>query len=59
MNEQNKKEQAILWRAAMMALGRSLRHEYQNKQEELPERMHRLVAELEMAGAAKDDERHD
>jgi hypothetical protein len=43
----------------MMALGRALRHEYQNKQEEMPEHIHRLLTQLEMAGAAKNDESRD
>jgi len=29
MNEPNKKEQAMLWRAEVMALGHALRHEYE------------------------------
>src|SRR4051794_19345142 len=37
MNDHNKKEQVMLWRAAVMALGRALRHEYENKQEEMPD----------------------
>jgi hypothetical protein len=59
MNEQNKKEQAMLWRAAVMALGRALRHEYESQQEEMPEHMRQLVIQLEMAGAAKNDESRD
>jgi hypothetical protein len=53
MNEQNKKEQVMLWRAAVMALGRALRHEYQNKQEAMPEHMRELVTQLETAGKPK------
>jgi hypothetical protein len=53
MNNQNKEEQVMLWRAAVMALGRALRHEYENKQEEMPEHMRQLVTELEAAGKTK------
>ena len=53
MNDQNKEEQVLLWRAAVMALGRALRHEYENKQEEMPEHMRELVTQLETAGKPK------
>ena len=53
MNDQNKEEQVMLWRAAVMALGRALRHEYENKQEEMPEHMRQLVTQLETAGKPK------
>jgi hypothetical protein len=52
----NNKEQVMLWRATVMALGRALRHEYESKQEEIPEHMRRLVNQLETAGATKNDE---
>jgi hypothetical protein len=55
MNEQNKKEQEMLWRAAIMAVGRALRHEYENKREEMPEHMRELVTQLETAGKPKNE----
>jgi hypothetical protein len=55
----NNTEQVVLWRAAVMALGRALRHEYESKQEEIPEHMRRLVTRLEMAAAAKNDKGRD
>jgi hypothetical protein len=42
-----------------MALGRALRHEFENKQEEMPEHMRRLVTQLETAGEDKEDESRD
>jgi hypothetical protein len=56
MNNQNSKEQVMLWRAAVMALGRALRHEYESKEKEMPEHMRQLVAELETVGEAKKEE---
>jgi hypothetical protein len=44
MNQQNKKEQEILRRAAVMAIGRALRHEYESKQEEIPTYVERSSA---------------
>jgi hypothetical protein len=43
---ENNKEKVMLWRAPVMALGRTLRHEYESKQEEIPEHMRRLVNQL-------------
>jgi hypothetical protein len=59
MSKHNDKEQVMLWRAAVMALGRALRHEYENKQEEMPERMRQLVIQLETTAEAKNDESRD
>jgi hypothetical protein len=50
MYEQNKQEQVMLWRAAVIVLGRALRHEYETKHEQMPEHMRRLVTQLETAG---------
>jgi hypothetical protein len=55
MNNQNK-EQVMLWRAAIMALGRALRHEYESQPEEMPEHMHRLLTQLEAVGQFKGEE---
>jgi hypothetical protein len=55
MNDQNKEEQEMLWRAAIMAVGRALRHEYENKQEEMPEHMREFVTQLETAGKPKNE----
>ena len=55
MNDENKKEQEMLWRAAVMAVGRALRHEYENKPEEMPEHMRELVTQLETAGKPKNE----
>jgi hypothetical protein len=55
MNDQNKKED-LLWRAAIMAIGRALRHKYENEQEEMPEHMRELVTQLETAGKPRTTE---
>jgi hypothetical protein len=54
MSDQNKKEQVMLRRAAVKALGRALRHHYESK-DEMPEHMRQLVTQLETAGKPKDD----
>jgi len=46
MNNQAK-EQLILWRAAVMALGRTLRREFECDQQDVTDRMRQLLAELE------------
>jgi hypothetical protein len=53
MNNEKNKEQVMVRRAAVMALGRALRHEFESRQEEMPEHMRRLVTELETAGEPK------
>jgi hypothetical protein len=59
MNNQNNKEQVLVRRAAVMALGRALRHEFESRQEEMPEHMRRLVTELETAGEPKNKGKND
>jgi hypothetical protein len=59
MDSQNNKEQVMLWRAAVMALGRALRHEFESRQEEMPEHIRRLVTELETVGEPKSEGKSD
>jgi hypothetical protein len=59
MNNKNNKEQVMLWRAAIMALGRALRHEYESKPEDMPEHMHQLVTQLETVGEPKNEGKSD
>ena len=59
MNNEKNKEQVMVWRAAVMALGRALRHEFESRQEEMPEQMRRLVAELETVGDPKSEGKRD
>jgi len=40
-------QQAMLWRAAVLAIGRALRHEFETEQKELPEHMRQLLDQLE------------
>jgi hypothetical protein len=41
------KEQAMLWSAALKAIGRALRHEFERQQQEMPDRIRQLLAQLE------------
>jgi hypothetical protein len=59
MDNQKNKEQVMVRRAAVMALGRALRHEFESRQEEMPEHMRQLVAELETAGEPKNKGKSD
>jgi len=45
-----KKEQQIQWQAAMWAIGRVLSHEFECKEEEVPDRIRKLLTELEANG---------
>jgi hypothetical protein len=40
-------EQAALWRAAVQAIGRALRHEFESEQREMPEHMRELLDHLD------------
>ena len=52
----DKKEQQLLWEAAVKAIGRALKHELGGEQQNVPERMRELIAEL---AAKKKPERED
>jgi hypothetical protein len=52
-SDQNKEEQVM--RPTVNGAGRALRHEYENKQQEMPERMRQLVARLETAGKPQNE----
>jgi hypothetical protein len=42
-----KKEQQIQWQASLWAIGRVLGHEFECKEEEVPDRIRKLLTELE------------
>ena len=44
------KEQRLLWEAALRAIGRALKHEFENERQEVPDRISRLLVELEAKG---------
>lgn len=46
----DKKEQQLLWEAAAKAISRALKHELECEQQNVPERMRELIAELEAKG---------
>ena len=43
----DRKEQQLLWDAAVKAIGRALEHELKCQQQNVPARMRELLAELE------------
>jgi hypothetical protein len=47
------KEQQLLWEAAVTAIGRALKHELKCEQQNIPDRMRELLAELEAKGKPK------
>jgi hypothetical protein len=50
------KEQRLLWEAALSAIGRALKHEFENERQEVPDRISRLLVELEAKGkTARED----
>ena len=51
--ENHTKEQQLLWDAAVRAIGRALKHDFECKQQNLPVRMRELLAELEAKGKPK------
>jgi hypothetical protein len=40
-------EQTMLWKAAVKALGRALKQEFQTKEKEMPDNIRKLVSQLE------------
>jgi hypothetical protein len=46
----NTKEQQLLWEAAVRAIARALKHELECEQQNVPDRMRELIAELEAKG---------
>jgi hypothetical protein len=49
----DRKEQQLLWDAAVKAIGRALKHELECEPQNVPERMRELLAELEIKGKPK------
>jgi hypothetical protein len=47
------KEQQLLWEAAVSAIGRALKCELECEQQNIPDRMRELLAELEAKGKPK------
>jgi hypothetical protein len=53
------KEQAILWEAALRALGRALRHEFENNPQDMPHKLRVLLDQLERQEKQKSEEKSD
>jgi hypothetical protein len=49
-------EQTMLWKAAVKAIGRALKQEFQTKQQRMPDNIQELLSRLE-AKRNSDDER--
>jgi hypothetical protein len=49
-NMAERKEQQIQWQAALWAIGRVLSNEFECKEDEVPDRIRQLLAELEAKG---------
>jgi len=52
----DKKEQQLLWDAAVKAIGRALKHELECEPQNVPERMRELLAELETKGKSESED---
>jgi hypothetical protein len=51
--ENHTKEQQLLWDAAVRAIGRALKRDFECEQQNVPARMRELLAELEPKGKPK------
>ena len=48
--ENHTREQQLLWEAATRAIGRALKHDFECEQQNVPDRIQQLLAELEAKG---------
>jgi hypothetical protein len=55
----DRKEQAMLRRDAISAIGRILRNEFKAKQQEIPEHIRRVLDQLETAGKPETETKTD
>jgi len=46
-------QQAMLWRTAVQAIGRAIRHEFEIEKKELPEHMRELLDQLDQKESKK------
>jgi hypothetical protein len=46
----DREEQTMLWKAAIKAIGRALKQEFQTKEQEMPDNIQKLLSELEAKG---------
>jgi hypothetical protein len=54
----NDKERQLHWQAAMWAIGHVLSREFECEQQELPDRIRQLLAELEAKGNPKNKDKN-
>jgi hypothetical protein len=46
----DREEQTMLWKAAVKAIGRALKQEFQAKEQKMPDNIQRLLSQLEAKG---------
>jgi hypothetical protein len=46
----DREEQTMLWKAAVKAIGRALKQEFQPKEQEMPDNLQELLSQLEAKG---------
>jgi hypothetical protein len=51
----DREEQTRLWKAAVKAIGRALKHEFQPKEQEMPDNIQKLVSQLETNGNSNEE----
>jgi hypothetical protein len=51
----DREEQTTLWMAAVKAIGRALKQEFQTKEQKMPDNIQKLVSQLEANGNPKDE----
>jgi hypothetical protein len=51
----DREEQTMLWKAAVKAIGRALKQEFQTKQQRMPDNIQQLLSQLEAKGNPNDE----
>ncbi len=51
----DREEQTLLWKAAIKAIGRALKQEFQAKEQKMPDNIQELLSQLEAKGNPDND----
>jgi hypothetical protein len=51
----DREEQTMLWKAAVKAIGRALKQEFQTQRQEMPDNLQKLLSQLETKGNPKNE----
>jgi hypothetical protein len=51
----DREEQTMLWKAAVKAIGRALKQEFQAKEQKIPDNIQELLSQLEAKGKPKNE----